>query len=504
MKYSSLKLLRRHSILLITMALTFNGFAQTPLEQNKFLQPTSYDQLKRYVTDLDQGSDLLKLEVIGKSAEERNIYALLFSSGVFGQDEKKTRVLIFAQQHGNEQSGKEGALLLAAELIKPANRGLFNKLDLALIPQVNPDGSEVNRRRNANDADLNRNHLILTQPETQALHRFFDRYLFEVTMDVHEYSPYSEDWKAAGFRKNSEVTVGTTTNPDVSARIRKYSKSVYLPYIINYLNQQGHSAFEYSPGDPPGQGYTRHSTFDINDGRQSFGILNTFSLIQEGMNGEDNFIERIEQRAEEQKDGMMGLLLFVNKHARGIKKMVDKERAAIPGTKGNKTITLQSEHVADGRILELPVFSYASGKDSVVKIRDYRPVVRPILTTSLPYAYLIPAQSQELIEWADRHRLEMKPYIAEKQDKLEQYFVKSIDSIDFEGDIIVNPVLEVETAEPGQLVGQYYEIPVSQFKGRMLAIALEPKSMLGLITYPGFAQLLKTEAYFPVIRKFHR
>lgn len=477
--------------------------AQSPLQHNEYKQPTSYDQLVQFITALDKANEQLKTEVLGLSAENRNIYAMLFSKGVFGLDNRKTRVLIFAQQHGNEQSGKEGALLLALELLKPENQYLLEKLDIALIPQVNPDGSEVNRRRNANTADLNRNHLILTQPETQALHKFFDRYLFEVSMDVHEYSPYGEDWKTAGFRKSSHVTIGTTTNPDVSARIRKYSKSVYLPYIINYLNQQGHSAFEYSPGDPPGQGYTRHSTFDINDGRQSLGILNTFSLIQEGMNGEDNFIDRIEQRAEGQKDGMMGLLLFVHKHARGIKKMVDKERACIPGTRGNKTITLQSEHVANGKILELPVFSYSTGRDSIVKIRDYRPVVHPTLTTTLPDAYLIPIESEELLDWAIRHNLEMKPYIAEKQDRFEQYFVTSIDSIDFEGDIIVNPVLEVLTAEAEKAEGKYFEIPVPQFKGRMLAIALEPKSMLGLVNYTEFAHLLKKGEIYPVIRLMH-
>ena len=27
------------------------------------------------------------------------------------------------------------------------------------------------------------------------LHRLFDQYLFEVTMDVHEYFPYGETWQ---------------------------------------------------------------------------------------------------------------------------------------------------------------------------------------------------------------------------------------------------------------------------------------------------------------------
>jgi murein tripeptide amidase MpaA len=62
-------------------------------------------------------------------------------------------------------------------------------MDIAIVPQMNPDGSEQNQRRNGNNADLNRNHLILTEPETMALHRFFDNYLFEVTMDIHEYFP---------------------------------------------------------------------------------------------------------------------------------------------------------------------------------------------------------------------------------------------------------------------------------------------------------------------------
>ncbi len=188
-------------------------------------------------------------------------------------------------------------MLLAQELLKPENRYLFDKIDLLLVPQVNPDGSELNERRNANDADLNRNHLILSEPETMALHEIFDKYLFEVTMDVHEYSPYSEEWISFGYRKNSDVMVGSVTNINVSEEIRDLSNNDYLPFIFKYLNEKGFSSFVYCPGGPPEINYIRHSTFDINDGRQSPGIQNTFSFIQEGMNGEDSFVENLEHRA---------------------------------------------------------------------------------------------------------------------------------------------------------------------------------------------------------------
>ena len=76
---------------------------------------------------------------------------------------------------------------------------------------MNPDGSEINVRRNANGADLNRNHLILTEPETIALHRLFNKYLFEATMDVHEYYPYTEDFISYGYIKYFDEQIGTTT-----------------------------------------------------------------------------------------------------------------------------------------------------------------------------------------------------------------------------------------------------------------------------------------------------
>ena len=88
---------------------------------------------------------------------------------------------------------------------------------------MNPDGSELNQRRNGNDTDLNRNHLILKEPETKALHQLFDKYLFEVTMDVHEYYPYDEAWMKYGYRKNSDITVGAITNINVSEKIRNFS-----------------------------------------------------------------------------------------------------------------------------------------------------------------------------------------------------------------------------------------------------------------------------------------
>jgi len=490
-------------IILISLAFLFQAFSQqitSPLEKNNYDKVTSYDELTTFVKQLDEKSDLLKVEIIGQSVQGRNLYAMKFSSTEFGKDKSKIKVLFFAQQHGNEQSGKEGALLLALALLKPENKYLFDKIDFAIVPQVNPDGSEVNKRRNGNNMDLNRNHLILTEPETMALHRFFDKYLFEVNMDVHEYSPYGGEWEKYGYRRNADVTLGVTTNPNVSEKIRELSNTEVFPYWAKYLSKNNFSSFVYAPGGPPEIDYIRHSTFDINDGRQSFGIQNTLGFIQEGLNGTDNFVENLKHRAEAQMTGMRGMLEYIYLHKDEMKKMITSERKTLASGKSNPKVSIQSEHVSNGQKLTLPLFSYSTLKDTVVIVNDYRPVVKSLTDVQKPVGYLIPKQNKDLVEWVEKQALTTTDYKKVKRQKIEQYTVTRIDSIDFERDIIINPVVEPREFRGEINASNYIFIPTAQLKGNLVIIALEPKSELGLITYKQYAHLLKSGETFPVLR----
>ena len=472
----------------------------TPLESNNYGKVTSYDELTTFIKQLESKSSVLKVEVIGKSAQGRNLYALKFSSSEFGKDKSKIKVLFFAQQHGNEQSGKEGSLLLVQTLLKPENIYLLDKIDFAIVPQMNPDGSEINQRRNGNTIDLNRNHLILTEPETQALHTFFDKYLFEVIMDVHEYFPYGGEWEKYGYHKNADETLGVTTNPNIPENFREFSNKEVFTYWSKYLTDNKFSTSVYAPGGPPEMDFLRQSTFDINDGRQSFGIQNTLSFIQEGLNGVDYFVANIRHRAAGQMTGMFGMLEFVYTHKSEIKKMVKAERKSLVSGKANQQVSIQSEHVANGQKLTLPLFSYYSKTDTTVIVNDYRPVVKSTLDVSKPLGYLIPKQNKELVEWIQRQALTQKDFKKQKGHKIEQYTISKIDSIDFERDIIINPVIEVKEFKGEINASDYIYIPTAQLKGNLIVLALEPKSMLGLVTYKQFENLLNVGETYPVLR----
>ncbi len=482
---------------------TINIISQTmltPLEKSDFTKVTSYDELTKFIYQLEAASDKLRVEVIGKTVGGRNLYAMKFSSSGFGKNPSKIKVLVFAQQHGNEQSGKEAALLLARELLKPENQFLFDKIDFALVPQMNPDGSEKNQRRNGNGADINRNHLILTEPETIALHNLFDKYLFEVTMDVHEYSPYGEDWLKYGARVNYDEEIGANTNVNVSEKIRELSNTGYIPFIKKYLNERNFSASTYSPGGPPDIDFIRHSTFDINDGRQSFGIQNTFSFIQEGKNGEDHLAANIQHRTEGQMTGMSGLLDYAYNHKDEIKNLVHSEREKLISPTPNDPVAIQLDHFKNGEKLKINLLSYSTNTDTIVTVNDYRPVVKSLYDVKSPEGYLIPKNSKEFVGWAERHNLDFRPFKKFGQEKIEEYFVHAIDSIDFEGDFVVNPNVEVRDVTNKFNEDDYLFIPANQIKCNLIVAALEPKSMLGLVTYKNFAHLLRKEEPFPVLR----
>jgi hypothetical protein len=490
-------------ILLLLLLTPFGVLSQkmfTPLEKKNFEKPTTYVELAEFVKNIDNQSPLIQVETIGKTVEGREMVVLKFSKSSFGEDKSKTKVLIFAQQHGNEQSGKEGALLLAAGLTKPENSYLFDKMDLALIPVVNADGSEQNKRRNAHDADLNRNHLVMEEPEVIALHRFFDQYLFEVTMDVHEYFPYSsEKWKKYGYRTHSDELIGVNTNCNISQEIRNFSNQVFVPFYRDFLTTRHFSNSIYAPGGPPEMDYIRHSTYDINDGRQSFGIQGTFSLIQEGLNGEDSYKDRIQHRAMGQMTGMRALLEFLYQQAGKIKKMVAQQRKLLLNQKPGSSYSIRMEHVKTGKELAVPVYSYSTGNDSVIMVKDYRPLVKSVENVTRPLGYLVPKSYPELVNWCKRQTLLSEPIPSLKKIKVEQYQVTSIDSIDFERDIIIHPEVksgEIKTVHPDDFL--YF--PVHQLKGNILITALEPASELGLVTYSSYAHLVKTGEKFPVLR----
>jgi len=88
--------------------------------------------------------NILERRVIGTSIQGRPIEAIRMG------DPKGVTVAVIGVIHGNEEAG----LLITDELV---NMQIPKGVNLWVMPSINPDGTALDRRGNANRGDLNRN-----------------------------------------------------------------------------------------------------------------------------------------------------------------------------------------------------------------------------------------------------------------------------------------------------------------------------------------------------------
>jgi hypothetical protein len=227
--------------------------------------------------------------------------------------------------------------------------------------------------------------------------------------------------------------------------------------------------------------------------------MNTFSFIQEGKNGRDS-IDNIKKRSEGQKEGMIGFLEFIFENKEKIKAMVTEERNKLISGKIDEKISLQMDHIKNGSKLNLTLLSLSTNTDTIVTVNDFRPIVKSVYEVKRPEGYLIPKNLPEILYWAVRQNLNILSFENSDNKRVEKYFISEIDSINFEGSGVVNPVIKMSEIKNPIKAEDYYFIPANQLKGTLIVIALEPKSMLGLVMYKNFENLLRQGEYFPIFK----
>ena len=464
---------------------------QTPAESAGFDDITHYDGMISFCREAAGKSDLLEMEVFGQSAEGRDLVVMKANNDHAGDpEEEKVRILMFAQQHGNEQSSKEGSLLLIRDIANGKYDHWFKDMELWIIPQVNPDGGAKNNRANAMGLDLNRDHVVQEAPETRALHGLFRQWMPHVTIDVHEYFPYRDAWAEFGGYKQFDVQVGVTTNINIDQQVQQFSLTETLPWIEQQLAAEGFSFHNYLVGPPPSEGITRHSTIDINDGRQSFGILNTMSFIYEGINGRDRYVDQLEHRSRGQLKAMVAMMDFMQTRRPEVVSMVNDSREKLTNGNAAGTVAVQTDYAKSGESLFMPLKSFATGADTVVQVDNFHPLVEPVIVVERPLGYLIPADDHQLIQWLSLHDIRTKEQVPEE---VRIYAYQLPETGPRKGEAPSKTRLHPE-------INNYVYVPSAQLHGNFLSLTLEPHSDIALGRHQTFSYLLDGVRQYPVYR----
>lgn len=128
-------------------------------------------------------SERLSAEVIGSSAEGREIRRVTFGEGPVG-------VLLWSQMHGNESTASMALAdifrLVTTRPDHPVVASILEGATVHVVPMLNPDGAQRFQRRNAQGIDVNRDARQLATPEAKALKAIRDRVEPDFGFNLHD------------------------------------------------------------------------------------------------------------------------------------------------------------------------------------------------------------------------------------------------------------------------------------------------------------------------------
>ena len=147
-------------------------------------------------------------------------------------------LLIVANVHGTEPSGRDAALALLRDVAystDPATQAWLASYRLVVCPDFNPDGFAIGRRQNANGLDLNWDQISLTQPESRALKRVVRDTAPLLLVDMHQYeTSRTEAWHPR-----------TGETPGGDPGLRSISGEVLDDLKTHLATEHGYSSHDY-------------------------------------------------------------------------------------------------------------------------------------------------------------------------------------------------------------------------------------------------------------------
>ncbi|MDH4273085.1 MAG: DUF2817 domain-containing protein, partial [Candidatus Aminicenantes bacterium] len=329
-------------ISMLGLTLGADDVLKTPSETAGYTRYSQHEEIARFLSALDNASPEMSVRVIGQTRDVRgfpakDLFLVIVNEEQGSSPEVLNRarptILITASQHGNEHSAKEAALWFLRDLAVGELKPLLKKANFLIIPQANPYGNWFDRRQNEDNLDLNRDHVKLESAEVRAIHRVFREWMPEVTIDLHE--------KGDDYYR---VSIGCVSNANIGARLQEFSRNTVLAEVRKSLEKKKIAFFEYlvtqemgldssagvryAPDELAGrEEMMRFSTTDLNDGRNSLGIYETLSFIQEGASRHD--IESLERRTRWQYWGLRSFVEAVTGHAEEAAALVREHRNAL-------------------------------------------------------------------------------------------------------------------------------------------------------------------------------
>jgi Zinc carboxypeptidase len=420
---------------------------RTPAEISGYRTTPRYDETMAYVRRVEKAAPKqVRVEVFGKTPEGRDLVAVVLSrDGQFEaaklHEQNRPIVLIQNAIHAGEMDGKDSCLALMRDIvISKEKAALLKRAVLVVIPIYNADGHErfgpynrINQngpeqmgwRTTSTNLNLNRDYMKADAPETRAFLKLWNKWLPDFFVDDHV---------TDGADFQYDVTLAIEYGPQVDHAQAAWIRDALLPYVMKSVDGTGkHLASPYisliDDKDP-----AKGIAYEQSPPRFATG----YTILQNrpGMLVEMHMLKDYGTRVTGNYEALRAMIEIVNRDAEKLVKMnrdadaetavgvstcalrKDESGAVPPGRFANCRIPLQLEASGATEPFVFKTYKYervpseVSGgtwiqysKEPMTITVPRQSDLKPTLSITPPYAYIVPAQWTAVIDVLQAHGL---------------------------------------------------------------------------------------------------
>ena len=493
---------------------------KTKPERTEYRETSRYDDVVAFMDAAAKASPAIHITTFGKTFEGRSLPLAVIGAPDATPDAvkrtNKLRVYIQGNIHAGEVEGKESAQILIRELAEGKHADLLQSMVLLIAPIYNADGNErfslTNRGRqngpvggqgqrpNAQNYDLNRDHMKLDSPEARAFVKLMTDYDPQVALDLHTTN---------GSRHGYYLTYAPPLNPATDPSIVDLLRKDWLPSVTRTIKSKYNWDYYYY-GNIEGRDAER--AWRSFDDRPRFnnsyiGLRNRVAILSEAY-AYATFEDRIKATSRFVEE----VLNYARAHAAPIRKLTaDADRRSVVGSK----LALRAEMEKSADAVEILVGDVTEEKNPSSGAMMYRrsDVVKPETmpeygtfkateTERVPSAYYVPAELTKAVDNLRAHGVLMTPLKTAQTLQIEQFTIETSSLSDraFEGHNERTLTGKWGAAER-ELPAGTLRIDMKQPLARLAFYVIEPRSDDGLVDWNLLDDALgESVPAYPIVR----
>ena len=494
----------------------------TTPERTGYEETSKYEDVMTLLRAVDRASNLIRLDSMGTTVEKRTMpLAIVGTVNGTGPDAVratgKLRIYLQGNIHAGEVEGKEVLQILLREIAEGRHRQLLDSLVLLVNPIYNADGNErfnirnrgrqhgplkgMGQRPNAQNFDLNRDHMRLESPEAKAVVGMMASYDPQVGVDLH-----TTDGSVHGYYLTYAPPLHPSTHPAIISLLRERM----FPLITRNVQQKYNMDFYYY-GNFSGRDTTQRAWASFEHvprfNNNYVGIRNRIGILSEAYS-----YATFEDRIKATYNFVIEILDYAYRNASELRRIVEQaDRASVVGQQlsarseldrtGKPTTILVGEVIREANPYSGDTIWRRADVKRPVQMMEYGTFKATELVTA-PRAYFIPPMwVPRLAGTLQNHGIRGRALTRDTSVTVERFRIDSttVSPRPFQGhnERTLFGAYETTTAD---LPAGTLMIDLNQPLGRLAFFLLEARSDDGLVNWNFLDPEIQQEKYYPVWR----